>query len=235
MKEITELDRSEVLLYLGHRGSEIPESLHALIDECISETLSAMKPRMVMKRYHLNKPDSSLPSRERYEKGIVLSGSRITLTGESIAKHLIYCDEAFLISTSIGLGVERLIKRYMMTDPAKGVIMDSCGSVAVEAVTQAAEDEAGELAAADGLNITWRFGPGYGDLPITIQRDIIEELDATNRIGVAVNDDCLLSPTKSETAVIGIMKQEREKRGSSCDVCRFRESCNIKAHGAVCH
>lgn len=229
MKEITTLNRAEVLLYLGHRGSPLTPSMESLIDECIDETLRLMTPRMVIKRYGLVKPENGSV------EGILLSGTNIRLTGHSIAKHLAFCEEAFIMTTTAGLEIEKNIRKNMIVSPAKGVILDSCGSVAVEAVTQAAEDEAAELAKKDGLNITWRFGPGYGDLPLDLQKDITDELAASVTIGVGVNTDLLLSPYKSETAIIGIMKQEKGKRGASCEVCRFKESCNIKAHGARCH
>ena len=226
MEEIKSLNKKEALLYMGYRGIEIPDSLDKMIDDCLDETLQLMEPRAVIRHYKLDKSDN---------KGIKIIGTNIMLTGESIRKHLIYSDEIFLFSTTVGNEIEKNIRKNMASDPARGVILDSCGSVAVEAVTQAAEDECSAAAAKAGLNITWRFGPGYGDLPIDIQRDIIRELDATTKIGVTVNLDSLLSPSKSETAIIGLMNQGRELRGSSCDICRFKETCNIKAHGAKCH
>ena len=51
-----------------------------------------------------------------------------------------------------------------------------------------------------------RFSPGYGDLPIEIQKDIFRALDCPRRIGLTLNENLLMSPTKSVSAIIGIVK-----------------------------
>jgi hypothetical protein len=51
-----------------------------------------------------------------------------------------------------------------------------------------------------------RFSPGYGDLPLELQRDIFRLLEPSRRIGVVLNDSLLMSPSKSVTAIIGIEK-----------------------------
>ena len=67
-----------------------------------------------------------------------------------------------------------------------------------------------ELAENDSKsNFRPRFSPGYGDFPLTAQRDIFAILDCPKRIGLSLNQSLLLSPTKSVTAVIG--KEQRTK------------------------
>lgn len=49
-----------------------------------------------------------------------------------------------------------------------------------------------------------RFSCGYGDLPLTLQRDIFAALSVTKHIGITLSDNCFMTPTKSVTAIIGI-------------------------------
>ena len=56
-------------------------------------------------------------------------------------------------------------------------------------------------------------GPGYGEMPLSMSREIIEKLEATRRIGVAVTDSDLLVPSKSVTAVCEIVRGVFAARG----------------------
>lgn len=53
-----------------------------------------------------------------------------------------------------------------------------------------------------------RFSPGYGNLPLQIQKDIISVLDCPKQIGLTLNSSMLMSPTKSVTAITGIKNKD---------------------------
>ena len=53
-----------------------------------------------------------------------------------------------------------------------------------------------------------RFSPGFGDLSLMIQKDIFAVLDCPRKIGLSLNDSLLMSPTKSVTAFVGIIKKK---------------------------
>ncbi|MBO5857729.1 MAG: Vitamin B12 dependent methionine synthase activation subunit, partial [Clostridia bacterium] len=44
------------------------------------------------------------------------------------------------------------------------------------------------------------------DLELTTQKDIFKILDCSKKIGLTLNDSLLMSPTKSVTAFVGIIK-----------------------------
>ena len=50
-----------------------------------------------------------------------------------------------------------------------------------------------------------RFSCGYGDLPLSLQREIFPALQVTKNIGVTLTDGDLMMPTKSVTAIVGIL------------------------------
>ena len=49
-----------------------------------------------------------------------------------------------------------------------------------------------------------RFSPGYGDLPLDVQRPLFAALDVPRKIGVSLTDSLLMAPSKSVSAIIGI-------------------------------
>ncbi|MBR3258643.1 MAG: vitamin B12 dependent methionine synthase, partial [Eggerthellaceae bacterium] len=52
--------------------------------------------------------------------------------------------------------------------------------------------------------------PGYGDLPLEVQPDLLGLLDASRRLGITLSDSLLMSPTKSVTAIVGLRPAERK-------------------------
>lgn len=221
---IPSLDKAEVLRYLGHRGTEIPASLDALIDRCIDETVRTINPKYLYKRFSLHQT----------EDGIELAGSPVVLRGNDIAQHLANCEEAYLLCVTIGFEIEKTIRLKMLTAPDEGVIFDSCASTAVEHLADYAEREIVRLAAAEQLNITWRFSPGYGDLPLDTQKSIISTMDTHRKIGLSLNESLLLTPNKSVTAIIGLTDTKRDPRSNKCDYCNNREHCAFRKRGTQC-
>ena len=61
-----------------------------------------------------------------------------------------------------------------------------------------------EVKCTSGKEHTRRFSPGYGDMPIEIQVDILQLLDASRRLGMVLTESNLMIPTKSITALIGM-------------------------------
>ena len=49
-----------------------------------------------------------------------------------------------------------------------------------------------------------RVSPGYGDIPLSMQKEIFSALDCSRKIGLSLNASLLMTPTKSVTAIVGI-------------------------------
>ena len=142
------------------------------------------------------------------------------------------CQKAVILLCTIGAGFETRLRALQARDMAKAVIWDACASAWVEQGCDRAETE---LAAHfPGRFLTDRFSPGYGDLPLALQRDICAALDSERRLGVHVTESLLLNPTKSVTAIIGIARQRQMSRVRGCAYCALRENCTIRKRGNRC-
>ena len=64
-----------------------------------------------------------------------------------------------------------------------------------------------------------RFSPGYGDLPLTAQREMFRMLECEKRIGVYLNESLLMSPSKSVTAIVGLGGEDENCTRSTCREC----------------
>ena len=90
---------------------------------------------------------------------------------------------------------------------------------------------------------TWRFSPGYGDLPLSLQEELLSAVEAGKRIGLATTAGYMLTPMKSVTAIIGLQDMTKELRkvstedgdalsapvgacaAGACAGCAYHDSC----------
>lgn len=206
------LDHREAVRYLGDSRVAMTDEMEALLTECEEEVLKAADPKFLYKVKEL--PCSEL------------------MVGNDIAEHLAGCSKVVLLCATVGAGIDRMLRIAQVKDMSRAVVLDALSSVAIEQVCRKF-DEFIALEYPD-LYQTFRFSPGYGDYPIDLQKWFLTELDAPKKIGLTTNDNYLLIPTKSVTAVMGLSEAEPPKRRRGCASCNLRETCNYRKRGAHC-
>ncbi len=82
--------------------------------------------------------------------------------------------------------------------------------------------------------LTDRFSPGYGDLPLSLQRALCAALDSQRRLGVTVTESLLMVPMKTVSAVIGLADTPQPARVRGCAFCARRETCTFRKNGNTC-
>jgi cobalamin-dependent methionine synthase I len=128
----------------------------------------------------------------------------------SLAKNLDGCDSVIIFAATLGIELDRAIARYSRLSPAKALLLDAIGTERAEALCDAFCEEINTQKETRGLTVRPRFSPGYGDLPIEMQRDIFALLESHKRIGLSLNESMLMSPSKSVTAIIGVCSKEKK-------------------------
>ena len=216
-----ELNLSEALRYLGAPGEPDPALLAQL--SAMSDKLTrSVTPRYIWRVFPLSFRG----------EGPTLEGVGLTLPGAMAARMLGECSQAVLLACTLGAGFEALLRAEQARNMARAAMLDACGSVWAEAGCDQAE---GEISARfPELYRTDRFSPGYGDLPLELQRDLCAALDAPRRLGVQVTDSFLLNPSKTVTAVIGLSERPQPARIRGCGFCNLRENCQYRKGGKTC-
>lgn len=215
---LTELNENEILLYLGYRGQEYPAEIKEQIERCEKEVITASQPRLVWRRLPVDEALFSM----------------LHLEGKDIRELLAGCPEAVLMAVTIGQGIDRLLARSSVSNMADAVIMDACASTAVENVADNFESDLRREVEAEGLYLTDRFSPGYGDLPLAVQRQLCAALDTGRRIGLSLSPSLLMVPGKSVTAILGISDEPRKLRKRGCESCSLFRSCAYRKEGKSC-
>lgn len=218
---IPEIDINEAIRYMGYRETPTDEQM-TMINDCAELLKEQITPSWVYRLFGL----------ERSEEGLTLSGTSLLLRGRSIAEHLDGCESCILLCATAGVKADELIRLKESENILLGVMTDALASAAAEAVCNAAEREIADRL--PGRSLTWRFSPGYGDLPLDIQPQILDILDAGKRAGVTCTDSFLLIPRKSVTAVIGVADKPIEKKRLGCTLCKMRGNCSFRKVGEHC-
>lgn len=222
MNESYPIDRKEVLNYLHCKTED--ETTKILIDGCI-EKLSAVKPRFVYGTFKIGCIK---------ENCVELVNTGLKLSGSDIVRHLENCREVILTAATLGEEADRMIRRAQITDMAEAVVLDCCASVFIESVCEVKEAAFRKAAAEKNEYITSRFSPGYGDLPLNLQKDFLEVLFAGKKIGLNATNENLLVPTKSVTAVIGRSNVPVRGTLAGCEHCVLKGKCEFRKSNTFC-
>ncbi len=182
-----ETDRGEVIRYAG--GGKDEGELKKMLDECIAEVLPLLSYRVCYKEFDIKTAEN------------LLDIGFCSVESASLVKNLSGCKKIILFAATVGIGIDRLIMKYGKISPAKGLIMQAIGAERIEALCDAFCEKIRE----EGYVLRPRFSPGYGDLPLLLQKEIFATLEPEKLIGLTLSESILMSPTKSVTAIIGVV------------------------------
>ncbi len=202
------VDRNEILRYLGYRGKPAGKEVLNLIDSCLEELEQVISPRWLSRTFPVS-----------FRSGSVVIGG-IEVNSSDLRGHLEGCGEAVLFAATLGSRVDFLLLRYSKLDMSRTVILQACAAAMAESCCDEFEREIAEEAAKHGFYLRPRYSPGYGDFSISHQKDILGVLDCPKRIGLTMTESCMLTPTKSVTAVIGLTDREQGCHIAKCMECK---------------
>lgn len=222
MLNLSHLNKEEALRYMGFAGNTPDKVSSAIIDECEVELLKSICPVYTYEIFDIL----------HTENGVEVLNTPLLLTGNSAGNHLKGCNKIVLMAATLGIGADRLIKKYQVSDLSHALACDALGSAAIEQVCNIAEEEIKKEVSP--LYMTWRFSPGYGNLPLEIQPDFLTVLSAPKKIGLTITDSLIMLPSKSVTAFIGLSEIPLEKGRQGCAICKLKETCNFRKRGERC-
>lgn len=215
---------AEALRYMGYNCACTDEALKEMV-EAARLVYESAEPRVIVKELQICSVSGE----------VSFKSSALKLEGKSVCALLNSSDACVLFCATIGDEIEALLRRWQIKDMAAAAMLDACAGSAVEGLCDAAEKNLREEYAKRGLFLTDRFSPGYGDLPISVQKDFCAELDTARKIGVHVSADGIMIPRKSVTALMGISKDPQKSRKNGCENCRLINNCKFRESKVTCY
>jgi hypothetical protein len=222
MIKLEYINKTEAMRYMGLGNSAPSEPVAEIIENCEKQLVNSVRPAYTYGVFDITAT----------QEGISVVGTSLLLTGAAVKKHLSGCDKIVLLAATLGIEADKAIKRCQISDITSALATDALASAAIEQVCNLAELEIKEKVAP--LYMTWRFSPGYGDLPLDLQRTFLTVLNAQKRIGLTVTDSLIMLPSKSVTALIGLSETPIEKRRQGCAVCNLQATCQFRKRGDRC-
>lgn len=125
----------------------------------------------------------------------------VKIQSRSLSKNLEGCKSAFVFAMTLGTNVDRIIKKLSVTSVSEHFITDALASSYAEAAMDYAEE-----IIKNGKECSVRFSPGYGDVPLEIQKNVIEYIGAEKLLNIKLGESFIMTPMKSVTAIMGIKK-----------------------------
>lgn len=217
-----EIDKCEVLRYLGYRDN-LPDSLVAAqLDAACATLLRLARPQALYRLFDLKRQDN----------GYMLCGTTVTLLGADICTHLQDARQCALMAVTLGAAMDLELRRVQVKNVAQAFVLNAVASTAVEQVCDTLCGHIQE-AAGEGQWLTPRFSPGYGDMPLAQQKHLCALLDVA-KIGISHTAHHLLLPSKSITAVLGLVSHPMAQESTPCASCKLFEACEQRKGNIFC-
>lgn len=206
--------RENAFKYLGYQGQLTEDSIVDLVDECLSEIKEMASFKVIYQTF----PLSFDP--------LYIEDANINIHYPNLIELFQNCHDVIIIGCTLGIQIDRKLKYYSHIHLTKMVIFDAVASSYLEECCDEYENEhiIGKR--------TYRFCPGYGNVPIELNKSLARVIDCQKKIGLTVQDSHILLPQKSMIGLIGLGDNQKIK---SCRNCLHLKDCSFRKRGQTCY
>ena len=136
------------------------------------------------------------------------------------------CNKVVIIACSLGIEIDKMLRYYAMIDITKMTVLDALASSYLEAKCDEFENKQ------HFGSHTYRFCPGYGSVPLELNKKLSQALACDKHIGLTVQENNLLIPQKSMIGLIGIGDTRKIRH---CFSCVNLNDCIYRKKGQRCY
>ena len=198
----------EAVRYLGYKNHAVDDHTLFLVRSSFQELEQVAQKRIIYRIFDL---------RTNGRQQIMIGN--MTVESRSLSKNLKGCGQVLMLGATLGNRVDQLLRRYSLNEMARAVVIQACAAAFLEEYLDDWQKEMKKDLLEEGIYLRPRFSPGYGDFSIRHQQEILRMLDAAKTIGLTMTESCMLVPSKSVTAVIGMSRKYMECHRKGCEAC----------------
>ena len=204
---------NQIIRYAGITGGSLPDSVNDLIAKCLPKYEQSVK----YKACFLEVP-------------VIIDGDNVSFDCFEVKSHnlsvlLRDCEKAILVAATAGIEVDMMIRRAEVVSKAEALILNSIAIAGIEQYMAVLNDYFKGLY--EEYELRPRYSPGYGDVPLEIQKKLLNTLDSKRKIGVALADSLLMTPQKSVSAFIGLGRDGCVHLDKDCELCS-KQDCEFR-------
>jgi hypothetical protein len=239
--------RSAALNYLGYAGQGLGAGMEAMLDAAIAEAVAASTPKAAFRRCRVGRGERADRSAQAGQgeqaagagRGagaggrigrVALAGLGVALPGEDLPRLLEGCEECVVSCATLGAGVDAALRRLAVTDMARAAVLDAAASAYLEEWLDAREE-------ALGLGPrTFRFAPGYGDCPVSLNQELARAMGLARALGATVTPGGAFVPQKTILGIFGLGGGAAVAAARrSCGACPLRGGCPFLRRKSTCY
>ena len=192
---LSQNDYLEAARYIGYSKMRLPDDIiMQMIKKTSEKLLEVIKPQSVFEEF-------DLALKVKNEKNEI-SFADVSFDSKDLSRNLQQCDSVYLMACTIGPQVDSIIRREQTIDAAMAAVLQGAGAMFIEKLVDLTNLQIKTDAQKTGRITKPRYSPGYGDVPLSCQKDFFRLLPCT-RIGLTLMDTLIMAPEKSVTAYIG--------------------------------
>ncbi|MCH3971661.1 MAG: Vitamin B12 dependent methionine synthase activation subunit [Oscillospiraceae bacterium] len=199
-----QIDRSEIYRYLGYGRNDPEERIKKQTEAAVALLEKECTPRWIWGSY---------PVAAEQDRIVI---AQIPLKSHSLASQLRGCGQACLFAATLGPAPDWLMQRASILAVTPAAVLQAAAAAMTEAFCDECCTQLAVHFAEQGLFLRPRFSPGYGDLSLSCQEQLLRVLNAQKHIGLSCTQSLLLVPTKSVTAIIGLTPHPEKAGGRPC-------------------
>lgn len=205
--------KQTALKYLGYPDDQCDELTSKLIDECLNE-LETIQPKFMYKIYSLD------------HQPLKIKELDIQIDYPELIDLFDSCNRVAIVACTLGIQIDKLLRYYSLIDMTKMTVFDAVASSYLEAKCDEFENNQ------NFGKHTFRFCPGYGNVPLSLNKKLAQALACDKHIGVTIQENNLLIPQKSMIGLVGI---GNEKQTRHCFACINLNNCVYRKRGQRCY
>lgn len=225
---IQNIDIDVILKKTCPGNQAIPPDLISDVSDLISKCIEYSNPKYCYRIFDIEHIS---------ETEIKLSNSNYSLQGNHISSHLRNASKVAIFAATLGVSFDNYLKRLQLKEVYKAFILDICANEYIENFCDFIQEDIRKSEYLSSYLFLPRFSPGYGDFPISSQRELLHLLDAQRKIGLTCTSSYIMIPKKSVTAIVGLVDGSISKTPNDkpvCDICQFNRNCELKKGGLSC-
>ncbi len=184
----------------------------SLIDECIEEVIDLSYFKVIYQCFHLSHHPLKIKELD------------LVLNSKDLDFYFKDCDQCMVIVGTLGTEVDRRIKYYEYVNMAKAVVFDAVANAYIEECLDEYQSKLPFIH-------TYRFAPGYGDVPLELNKELYRYMDVFKHLGLSINKGGLFVPLKSILGICGIGITTQK----SCMSCMKIKDCVYRNEGRRCY
>lgn len=200
MEKLKAINRRQIFKNLNCENEMVDRDTLQKVDDCEMLVLNNIHPRYMGKCFNVKNGEDRICLSDSQTRG-----NDIEIFGKKIISELYYCEKAVLFCITLSGDIDLEIGLIEKQDIEKAIMLDAVASAALEDYCDLVEKDVSEKF--PDYQITYRFSPLYGDMPINMNNDFVAVLDAERRIGVCVSESGKFTPRYSIAAVLGLKKK----------------------------